>query len=218
MPIAQATLWVANSAAFDLIEFPHGSPIATLTDYGSYPFSCSVNPHNGDLAVSNIFSIDPSQMGGIALYRKARGAPRLYTDSNFPEYYFIAYGPKGNIYFDGTGYGSDFKMARLYRGRFTPIVIKGATIPSPGGVQYAEGSLTIGGADSSGDGVIYRITDRGVVNGKTTLIGSSGCMTYEIWKGYAICGSGKGNVLIYQYAAGGIPIQTLGTPQIRFRL
>ena len=213
-------VWVANSADFDLIEYAHGGtlPIATLTDYESYPFSCSVNRENGDLAVSNIFSIKQGEVGSIAVYPSATRTPKLYTDSKFLEYYFLAYGPERKIYFDGNGYGSNFEMARLYRGAFTPIVISGATIPSPGGVQYAEGSLTIGGADSSGDAIIYRITDQGVVTGGTTLLGAFGCMGYEIWKTYVICASSNGNVPIYKYPAGGSPIETVGVSTNPFQV
>ncbi|MBV8196981.1 MAG: hypothetical protein JO263_02510, partial [Candidatus Eremiobacteraeota bacterium] len=47
-------VWVANSAALDLIEYAHGgsSPIATLADRQQYPFSCSFDATTGDLAVS----------------------------------------------------------------------------------------------------------------------------------------------------------------------
>ncbi|MGA9274172.1 MAG: hypothetical protein WBV67_11855 [Candidatus Cybelea sp.] len=213
-------VWVANSAAFDLIEYAHGgtSPIATLIDYQNYPFSCSVNHQTGDLAVSNVFSIKQGQAGSIAVYKSAAGTPKLYAASRFSEYYFLAYGPRAKIYFDGNGYGRNFEMARLYRDNFTPIEILGAKIASPGGVQYAEGSLTIGGADNAGDGIIYRITDQGVVTGATTLIGSSGCMSYEIWKTYAICASGNGNVPIYRYPAGGSPIETVGASTYPFQV
>ncbi len=217
---AAGNVWVANSAAFDLIEYAHGgsSPIATLIDYENYPFSCSVNRQSGDLAVSNIFSIKQGQAGSVAVYKSASGTPKLYADSRFSEYYFLAYGPRGKIYFDGNGYGRNFEMARLYRGRFTPIEVSGAKIASPGGVQYAEGSLTIGGGDDAGDGTIYRITDQGVITGETTLVGSSGCMAYEIWKTYAICASGNGNVPIYKYPAGGSPIETIGASTYPFQV
>ena len=109
-------------------------------------------------------------------------------------------------------------MARLYRGRFTPIVISGATITSPGNVQYAEGSLTISGADSAGDAIIYRITDQGVVTGGTTLSGAFGCMSYDIWKTYVICASPDGNVPIYKYPAGGSPIETIGASTDPFQV
>ena len=101
-------------------------------------------------------------------------------------------------------------MAGLHRGRFEPIVISGATIGSPGGVQYAAGSLTVGGSDNARDAIIYRITDQGAVTGKTTLAGAYSCVSYEIWKGYAICASSNGDVPIYEYPGGGSPIETIG--------
>ena len=102
---AAGNVWVANSADFDLVEYAHGGtvPIATLTDYQSYPFSCSVNRRNGDLAVSNIFSIGQGQTGGIAVYRAAAGTPKVFSDSKFAEYYFVGYGPKGES--TSTGWG-----------------------------------------------------------------------------------------------------------------
>ena len=97
---AAGHVWVANSAGFDLIEYAHGggSPIATLTDYDNYPFSCSVNRQNGDLAVSNIFSLKQTGVGSIVVYPNATGAPKTYTDPSFSEYYFLAYGPERKIY------------------------------------------------------------------------------------------------------------------------
>lgn len=209
---AAGNVWVANSSDFDLIEYAHAgtAPIATLPDYESYPFSCSVDRQNGKLAVSNIFSIKPDQVGSLAVYAGPSKAPMLFTDPNFSEYYFLTYGPEGTLYFDGLGYGSTPEVAQLHHGRFEPITISGATITSPGGMQYAEGSLTIGGTDSAGDAIVYRITDRGVVTGETTLLGAAS-VSYEIWKTYVICASESRGVSIYNYPAGGSPIKTLGT-------
>lgn len=102
---AAGNVWVANSADLDLVEYAHGgsAPIATLTDYESYPFSCSVNRRTGDLAVSNIFSITQNGAGGIAIYPNATGARKLYEDSKIAEFYFDTYGPDGKIYVDGRG-------------------------------------------------------------------------------------------------------------------
>ena len=209
---AAGNVWVADSSDFDLIEYAHAgtAPIATLPDYESYPFSCSVDRQNGNLAVSNIFSIKPDQVGSLAVYAGPSKAPMLFTDPNFSEYYFLTYGPEGTLYFDGLGYGSTPEVAQLHHGRFEPITISGATITSPGGMQYAEGSLTIGGTDSAGDAIVYRITDRGVVTGETTLLGAAS-VSYEIWKTYVICASESRGVSIYNYPAGGSPIKTLGT-------
>ena len=209
---AAGDVWVANSAAFDLIEYPHGgsSPIAVLSDYESYPFSCSVDLLTGDLAVTNILSIEHSEQGGIAIYRGASGTPQVYRDARYGEYYFLGYGPNGKLYFDGNDGSQQFEMARLYRGRFDPLTIRGATIMSPGGVQYAEGSLTIGGGDRSQNAIVYRITSHGTVTGSTTLAGAYSCPSYEIWKTWIICASSNGNVPIYKYPRGGNPVATIG--------
>ncbi|HEY2476091.1 MAG TPA: hypothetical protein VGI19_14985 [Candidatus Cybelea sp.] len=217
---AAGNVWVANSAAFNLIEYAHGgdSPIAMLSDYESYPFSCSVDFRTGDLAVANIFSIQYGQQGGVAIYRGAKGTPKIYTDPSFTEYYFLSYGLDGKIYFDGLNASGDgFEMARFYRRHFTPIVISGATITTPGGVQYAEGSLTVGGTDPSGNAIVYRVSQKGAVTGSTQLSGAYSCVSYEIWKTSMFCASSNGDVPVYRYPVGGDPIATIGASLSAFQ-
>lgn len=85
-------------------------------------------------------------------------------------------------------------------------------------MQYAEGSLTIGGADSTGDAIVYRITDDGAVTGETTLVGASNCASYEIWKAFVICASGNGNVPVYRYPAGGNAVETVAASTSAFQV
>jgi hypothetical protein len=95
-------VFVTDLGAGDIVEYAHGgsSPIATLSDPDSSPMSCSVDPTTGDLAVAN--SYVPSHKddyGDIAIYKHARGAPRIYED--YPKIRFFescAYDDKGNLY------------------------------------------------------------------------------------------------------------------------
>lgn len=50
-------VYVANAGAKNILEYAHGGtkPIATLTDESDAPFSCSIDPSTGDLAVSGSY-------------------------------------------------------------------------------------------------------------------------------------------------------------------
>ena len=205
---AAGNVFVANSAGLDVIEYAHGgsSPIATLADGENYSFSCSVDPRNGDLAVSNIFSL--SGGGSIAIYHHARGVPTMYQDPQSLENFFIGYGPRLQLFFDAQGSGVEFW--RFHRGRFSAIDVKGVTMNSPEGIQYARGSLTISAPDGSQNAFIYRLTTSGTITGATHLLDGGDCLAYDIWKTYVICASSNGNVPVFAYPAGGPPIETIG--------
>ncbi|MBV8197849.1 MAG: hypothetical protein JO263_06925, partial [Candidatus Eremiobacteraeota bacterium] len=181
----------------------------TLADGQNYPFSCSFDARTGDLAVSNALSLSSGQPG-IAIYRHEQGPPTLYRDPKIIENYFIGYGPRSQIFFDGVDSSGRFELARLYRKRFSPIVVKGTTIPSPEGVQYAQGTLTISGPDGFKNALIYRLTKSGTITGVTHLLGGGNCFSYEIWKSYVLCASTNNNVPVFKYPAGGAPLATIG--------
>lgn len=202
-------VWVANSAALDVVEYAHGgsAPIATLADGQNYSFSCSVNPRTGDLAVSNIFSLTAG-MGSVAIYRRAQGVPTVYQDPQSLENFFIGYGPRSQLFFDAQGSGVEFW--RFHRRRFSSIDVKGVTMNSPEGIQFAQGSLTISAPDGAQNALIYRLTTSGTITGVTHLLGGGDCLAYDIWKAYAICASSNGTVPVFAYPAGGAPIETIG--------
>jgi hypothetical protein len=78
---AAGNVWVANSPDFDLIEYARGgiSPIATLTDYENYTFSCAVNRQNGDWRFLSPFQVVISEAPkALAPHeRKIGDRPRL---------------------------------------------------------------------------------------------------------------------------------------------
>jgi hypothetical protein len=204
-------IWVTDIANSQVIEFAHGgtSPIRTLNTEG-FDDACAVNPTNGDLAVVNN-TVGGDGNGNLTIFR-SRGPRRVHSDRGIFSMDFVTYDGTGNAFIDGYAYalGSGFRLDELLAGRkkLTHIAWSGPKIGSPGGVQYQGTSLAIGDARKP---VIYQ-TSNGTVTGTTTLKGACSINQFFIDGGHLIapsfCGS-KGNVLIYNYPAGGAPIKKL---------
>ena len=65
-----------------------------------YPVGCSVDGKTGNLAVSNIINNSYGQ-GNIDVYAKAKGTPKMYTDSGLQKPYFVGYDNKGVLWISG---------------------------------------------------------------------------------------------------------------------
>lgn len=209
-------IWIANTQAFQIVEYAHGgtNPIKTLNDPGQYPVACSVDPINGDLAVSNIITTG-SGPGSIGIYKGATGNPTIYSDPAVARVFFLAYDSHENLFFDGMGGNSAFRMAKFKRKIFTAITISGATIHFPGGVFTKGLKLSVGDQNgANGYSVIYQITDTGTVTGATPLMKTHDCLQYFV-NGQkptqkVICPNpASSSVDIYDYPAGGKPVKII---------
>jgi hypothetical protein len=204
---ATGNVFIANTGTSQILEYAHGgsTPIATLNDPGQYPVSCSSNPQNGDLAVSNILSTSGS--GSVSIYKKAHGTPKIFSDSNFYRMEFLGYDGKGNLFVDGSNASGLFQYAELPKGRksFTDIALN-QSISFPGSVQYDGKYMAIG--DQIGS-VIYQTLGAKVV-GMTTLGGATEVSTFFILGKKLLCPSTcNADLATYKYPAGGSPIKTL---------
>jgi hypothetical protein len=201
-------VFVANTGTSQIIEYAHGgtSPIATLNDPNQYPVSCSVDPSTGDLGVTNILSTSGGP-GSVSIYKKARGTPKTYSDSNFARMDFLGYDNSGNLFVDGSNSSASFRYAELPKGSKTFIDITlEKTIGFPGDIQY-DGTYTAIG--DQGNANVYQ-TSGGTVVGTTTLGGAQQVGTFFILGDKILCPeSCNGDVAIYAYPAGGAPIKTL---------
>jgi hypothetical protein len=58
-------VFITNTNASNILEYPHGSssPTATIGDAGEHPAGCSVDPLNGDLAVNNTYTVSRGGAG-----------------------------------------------------------------------------------------------------------------------------------------------------------
>jgi hypothetical protein len=201
-------VWIANSGAYNMMEFPHGAttPIATLDDNSYEPVSCSVNPTNGDLAVGNILYFREGVEGNITVFKGAAGTGTLYADNAFYSYYFVGYDDEGNLFFDGTnaqpGENGKFQYAELPSGSSTPqsIILTGGSVSFPGDVQWDGREMTVGDQSNA---VIYQ-TSGDKITGETPLTGSSDVTGFVI-KGKTVIGADGGNdsVEFFHYPKGG---------------
>lgn len=208
-------VWVADSRASKLYEYPHGEtkPIATLDDPNDeHPWTCSVNPRNGDLAVANR-TRGSDQRGSLSIFTGARGTPKIRSDANIFEMISLSYDDRGNVFVAGIPYARPrFAFAKLPRGRrkFVGIALVGALIKLPGGVQYADGKLAIG--NDQGRSTIYRYSG-GTITGITSLRSACHVVGFFI-EGTTVvatskCKNGAPSLLFFSYPSGGNPTKRL---------
>ncbi len=224
-------IWIVNNAPNPhhhgaIVEYAHGGthPIATLSNPGEYSETCSVDPTNGDLAVTahDSYSNGP---GSVAIYRGGQGSPETYVDPKIKTMYFCGYDPEGNLYVDGFGPGAKgFQLAELPLGKktFTSITLKGGTIYFPGQIQWDGKHLAVGDQEAGFSSpytysAIYQTTGAGgKIVGETILKGSFYVAGFWI-QGDAVvapnvsefASQSGGNVYIYKYPGGGKPVMNL---------
>jgi hypothetical protein len=165
--------------ASTIYKFAHAgtSPIRTLRDAYGGAIGCSVDPRNGNLAVSNTGrSISSSD---IVIYRHASPGPYLYWDQNLVTVWSPGYDNKGNLFVEGTNASGGAELDELPSGKatFTNISLDGATINSPGGIMWDGTYMAATDQNYQGKNItaIYRIQiagSRGTVVGTTVLTDS----------------------------------------------
>jgi hypothetical protein len=202
-------VWIVEAAFADkIVEYAHGGikPIRTLkADAATFLQSCAVDPGTGNLAVVN--SVTGDDPGSLLMYRNAHGSPTSYSSRKLFFYDFAGYDAKGNVFVDAGG-GRSFRLAELPAGgtKLILVPLKAPKVRFPGGVQYDGANLAIGDEKK---GVIYQISG-GTVVGTTRLQGACFVQQFFIDGGQVIapnyCGS-HGELLIYNYPAGGAPIK-----------
>jgi hypothetical protein len=215
-------VFVPNYDQREILEYAHGgtSPTATLDDPYSYPYSCSVDPATGNLAVVNYQTT--SGAGDIAVYSHARGQPRIYKPYVANYYYFCAYDDKSDLFVEGDASGSQgtyFAFAELVKGNksFSNVTLE--DVPAfPTGLQWdgkylAIGTGTIAGP-SSGDTYIYHVQiveGAGKTIGTTHLVERGPTSNFFIEGSTIVATGGKppSHTKFFNYPAGGSQTKTL---------
>jgi len=209
-------VWIVDYENQNVTEYAHGGtqPIAGISAGDGNPYSCSVDPTTGDIAIGiQNFTSAP----GWIMICASPSQCTNYTHSAVSYVYFLSYDKNGNLYADGTDRnGEGFVMAvRAAGGNFKQMTIKGATINSPGALVNKLGVLSLG-QGGGGTSTIYQIAPDGTVTGSTQLSGANDCGQFAISGNlkYArvTCPNRSGNVTKYKYPAGGVPIVTLSGP------
>jgi hypothetical protein len=145
---AKGNVFITSEGSSQIFEYAHGGtkPIATLSDPGYTPSDCSIDPVTGDLAVANLLPLG-SGSGNVAIYKRAKGKPKLYTTSSgLFMYYSCGFDGSGNLFVDGSNMsGNQFEIAELPKGATALVAVTlNQQISLPGGVQWDGKYLAVG--------------------------------------------------------------------------
>jgi len=215
----KGNVWITNYNGDNIIEYAHGGtkPIATLSDPGTGPNGCSVDPTTGNLAVAGTLkSINgPSQPGAFAIYAKATGPPHVYSVP-FAVTSNCGYNESGNLSVDGFGWGEKpmFALVELRKGdTLVKNIAVNEVIGEPGAVQWDAKHLLVGDNEAK---AIYEFTIKG---GSATEVGALWINFGEGHMGkFRVQGSrlivptaiGSGpSIRVYTYPGGAGPIKTI---------
>ena len=216
-------VFIPSYGAAKIFEYAHGgtSPIRTLNDPRAEPYSCSIDPKTGNLAVANYLQQNSTD-GNVVIYQRAKGRPFGHTLYDLLDPYFCAYDDAGDLFVEGSGPvgGSGyFAMEELTRGArlFSPVTLQ--NVPAyPDGLQWDGSYLAVGtgtlAGPSSGDTYIYRMRVSNFLAKTigTTRLKESGPTANFFVDGSTILVSGgetQPNVAFFNYPAGGAPTQTV---------
>jgi len=218
-------IWVTESGSGEVVRFLHGgtSVVSTLHDPKSRPLGCAVDRTTGNVAVSSSRGPQPFDPGDVAVFPRALDNPIIYRLPDLMFYFFCTYDDSGNLFVDGQDHNFDIVIAKLPKGgtRMSKLAVRGLppNFHYPGGIFWDGQYLVVGDYDR---GIIYRLKVTGPaasVVSSTRLLESSGLDQFFI--GRLRYGFNTAPVLvapnnmtttamIWNYPAGGEPIQTLG--------
>jgi hypothetical protein len=207
---SSGNVWVTWGTTVDKVsEFAHGGTtrIRTLRIIGAPAVdACAVDPISGDLAV--VQSNDYDDSGSILVFKNGSGKPTSHYGPMFG-LGFIGYDNAGNAYVDGSYQRTSLEELAPNAKRATDVTPKGMRLHSAGGVQYDGTQIAVGVAKR---GIIYQTLDR-KITGTTKLSGACFVQQFFIDGSVVIapniCNS-TGEVLFYNYPAGGTPLRKLG--------
>ncbi len=209
-------VWVTNdtgSGVHQITEYAHGgtTPIANLLDNDGRTNGCSINPVNGDLAVTNFFGA--TGQGSVSIYKNAQGTPLKYVSNDIYYYYYCGYDNNGNLFVDGWSAGSSFAFAELPKGgRKLKTIVLDHAITYPGGVQWDGRHMAVG--DQYGPIYQFDISGtQGTEVGSTPLDQSTQIVQFWIQGGRVIGpNEHSANAMVWKYPVGGSPTKTLSLP------
>jgi hypothetical protein len=221
----KSDVWIASTSNYQMVEYAHGgtSPIATLTQNNELVADCSIDQSTGDLAVSSICYVNNYHgcisPGSIAIYKKAKGNPMIFTDPSIELMYFCGYDDKGNLFVDGLSpniFGFEFAELPKGSGTFTNITLN-RVVYFPGGVKWdgkyvALGDQNAGGNQTSSIHQVAVSGANGAVVSTTRLAGAEDVAGFWIQSSNVIAGdNGKegGLVQFWPYPVGGSPSKTI---------
>ncbi|HEY1656359.1 MAG TPA: hypothetical protein VGF86_14745 [Candidatus Tumulicola sp.] len=215
-------VYIADTGDGNVLEYAHGGtmPIRVLDDPGEYPVGCSVNPGNGDVAASDIFSPTTGE-GAVTVWKPAETQGTTYVEPDgILECFFIAYDGSGNLYVNGfDSSGPALAYPRAGSSTWETATIKGVQFDFPWDMQWDGRYLAFAGTESD-FGTVYRMRFHGRFGrvaetvqfaayiGELDIFGPKGR------RKLATMNSASPQVAVYRYPAGGSAVKTIALPDI----
>jgi hypothetical protein len=224
-------IWITDYMGGQVTEYAHGgSTVLKRLKAATLQTACSIDPTTGNLAVG-FFS------GGIYVWKKARGTPKVYTSAACPNLWGPGYDDKGNLFAEAAVTASGVFVCWLPEGGSSLSVI-----PFDQTINY--------GADAMWDGKYMTFADQSygglelqagvyqaklISSGSLVLVGKTGlpdpCGNSDVLQpfivgrkntpnnreqGFGAIGSNNScltNVDIWRYPAGGNPSYIIKAPE-----
>lgn len=146
-------VWIPDADTRKLYEYAHGGtkPIKTIQQYSGYPYSCSVDPTTGNVAVANSHPNGKYQAYSVVdVYPKGSRKGTPYSSAHgFKNVFFVAYDNASNLYADATPCFRDNcyydrngppGLYELSKGgsAFNRLNLRGATLYQPTAVNWVK--------------------------------------------------------------------------------
>lgn len=212
---------VGNPSQSYVYEYAHGGtePIATFMDMG-IARGCAADAATQDLAVANAPG-SSQQVGNIAVYSNGSQSPTLYSDPNFPQFFYCTYDNAGNLFVDGIDQSQI--IDELARGASALSEIRLDRAINPGSIQWVKNKLVIAMivGDTHAENYIYQVSVNGSVGsvGSPILLSSAsdkaatGGIQYWVQQkkiiGPAHAAGGNGALQFWKFPKGGLPIKVI---------
>lgn len=181
-------VYITDYAAKQILEFAHGGtkPIKKFDDSPDSPYTCSVDPTNGNLAVAN--DDGTSSQGNIAIWN-ATGERTTYTDSKPYNFIGCAYDGNGNLLVtSSSNFSVPAQFSWLPEGgaKLIDVSVPG---PSPSWRWYVTGIQWDGKFFAVDDYYVYRVA---LLHGQAYYVGSTS-LTDATYAPYAIYNKAPGS-------------------------
>ena len=179
-------VWIVDANTRRLYEYAHGGtkPIETIQPHSGYPYSCSVDPTTGNLAVASSHPNGKYQAYSVVdVYPKGSKTGKPYsTPHGFKVVDFVAYDGASNLYADATPCFRDNcyydkngppGLYELSNGgtQFGRLTLRGATLYQPAAINWVSPTLLLGDRNfqNTGTSGAYKVFVSGA---KATVVGT----------------------------------------------
>jgi hypothetical protein len=223
---AHGNVWIANNLKHEMLEYSRrGKLLNKIARPLLNPYSCAVNPVNGEIAVTDYYG-PRYQPGEVLLYSSPSAKPVVIRNVLQDFYYYAAYDPSGHLWVDGIDTLGHFVLSKCGARSCHTTNLTGGSIFSGGAIAWDEVGRTLVVFDQycrdTPSFCSYPVSARGVIGAPTIYLSQTGGALCELIQAAIatiakrsvvvgadneyMCGSyNTGTVNRWAYPAGGEP-------------